>query len=124
MTIKNKALIIFMSIFMMQQTCSGMSYIRNWYNSLTTKTTTVNAEEKSPSWIRGFLTKCYKVGIMPTISAAFGVYNFKTITGLDKDKLNNYDASAIEQAMDRIKTLARYGNACSTLNNFDDDLQT
>jgi hypothetical protein len=119
MKTKNIAFIIILSSLMVSETCSGMSYIRNWYNSLTT----TKSDQSSPSWMQRFITKCRKVGIFPTISSAFGIYNFNTITGLDENRLSTYNSITIKNAMKRIDTLAKYGTTSQTLENFYNALQ-
>lgn len=113
MQTKNLAFIIILSALTMSETCSGMSYIRNWYNSFKSKDTATSqnaeAKPKSPNMFQRFMHRCRKVGVLPTISAAFGVYNFKTMSGLDYNSLDTYSSDKLKDAQDllaeRIKDL-------------------
>jgi hypothetical protein len=98
MKTKNITFILVLSSLMASESCSGMSYIRNWYNSLTA----TKSEQNSPNMFQRFMYRCRKVGVLPTISAAFGIYNFKTMSGLDYNALDSYNAEQLENAQNLV----------------------
>ena len=106
MKTKNIAFILVLSSLMASESCSGMSYIRNWYNSFTSKSNATfqsnEANQSSPNMFQRFMYRCRKVGVLPTISAAFGVYNFKTMSGLDYNALDSYNAEQLENAQNLV----------------------
>ena len=71
-----------------------------------------------------FINRCRYIGILPTLYASVGVYDFNKITGLDKNQLDTYNDTTIENAMARINTFAQYGATSPELKEFYNILQT
>jgi hypothetical protein len=70
------------------------------------------------TWSNNFYHKCQYVGVLPTIYATFGIYNFNSITGLNEDKLNTYNSDELKNALNRVETMIEYGAWTEKLNQF------
>jgi uncharacterized protein with GYD domain len=67
-------------------------------------------------WTNSFYTTCRDVGIVATIYATFGIYDFNKITGLDENKLDTYDIQQLKTAQQRVETMNIYALRSSALN--------
>jgi hypothetical protein len=68
------------------------------------------------NWTNSFYTTCRDVGVLATIYATVGIYDFNTITGLDENKLDTYDIPQLIKAQKRVDTMNRYALRSSALN--------
>lgn len=59
-------------------------------------------------WTSNFFNRCWKVGVLATVYASFGKYDFKKITGLDENKLDTYNPEEIKQGINRVKMMIEY----------------
>jgi hypothetical protein len=121
MKTKNIALVVIFSSLIASTPCSGMNYMSNSYNTATTMLT--NNMANARNWTDNFINKCRNVGILATVYAMLGIYDFNKITGLDEDKLNAYDKQELENGMNRLNTMAQYGTSSPKLEIFFDKLQ-
>ncbi len=78
---------------------------------------------RARTWSNNFYYRCQHVGILATIYASFGIYDFNKITGLDEDKLNSYSSSELKNATNRVETMIKYGAWTEKLNQFFMQLQ-
>src|SRR5947208_1337752 len=98
MKTKNMAITLLLVFFITSfQPCYSMDYVRSSYNSVSTK-------------INHFVIRCREVGVLATIYAAFGVYDFKKITGLDEHRLDEYSAQELQEAAKRIDVMCNPSN--------------
>lgn len=104
MKTKNLTLIIILSTLIASSNpCSGMSYMK-----------------RAGTWTSNFITRCWNVGVLATIYASMGKYDFNKITGLDQNKLNTYNAAQLQNAQNRVETMIQYGAWSDQLNSFFD----
>lgn len=67
-------------------------------------------------WTNSFYTTCRDVGVLATLYATVGIYDFNTITGLDENKLDTYNIQQLTTAQKRVDTMNRYALRSSALN--------
>jgi hypothetical protein len=68
------------------------------------------------AWTNSFYTTCRDVGIVATLYATVGIYDFNKITGLDESKLDTYDIKQLQAAQKRVETMNIYALRSSALN--------
>jgi hypothetical protein len=105
---KNITLMFAINILFLSATCSGMDMV---------KTHMMNAS----TWTSNFFRSCWNIGILATLYATAGIYDFKKISGLDENKLSTYKIYELEKARDRVDAMNKYTlkeSALTPLNNF------
>ena len=75
------------------------------------------------NWANNFYYRCQHVGVLATVYASFGIYDFNKITGLDENKLNNYNSNQLKNATNRVEIMIKYGAWTEKLNQFFMELQ-
>ncbi len=60
---------------------------------------------RARNWSNSFYNTCRNVGVLATLYAAVGIYDFNKITGLDEPQLNTYNPGELQNAIDRIKIM-------------------
>jgi hypothetical protein len=63
---------------------------------------------KARTWSNSFYITCRDVGVLATLYAAVGIYDFNRITGLNETTLNTYNPDELQHAIDRIKILGAH----------------
>src|SRR5437762_4187734 len=105
MTTKKLLLMItFATLIASSETCYSMASTKNMAN-----TENMGYMQRARDWANNFIMRCKTVGVLATIYASVGVYDFNKITGLDEKKLDTYNDTTIKNAMARINTFAQYG---------------
>jgi hypothetical protein len=81
--------------------------------------------EPAQTWTSNFLKSCWNIGILATLYAKMGIYDFKKISGLDETTLDTYNKDQLENAQKRVETMIQYTplSAHNTLNNFSTKIQ-
>jgi len=80
--------------------------------------------QRARNWASDFINRCRYVGILATIYATMGKYDFNKITGLDETKLSTYKANQLENAISKVETMIKYGGWSPDLDQFFLILQT
>jgi len=83
----------------------------------------MNNWNRARNWSNNFYHRCQHVGVLATIYATFGIYDFNKITGLNENTLNTYSSSELKNATNRVETMIKYGTWTEKLNQFFMDLQ-
>jgi len=92
---KNIALMLILGFALNSfEPCYSMSYMRDSYYSISNR-------------MHNFITKCREVGVLATLYTLVGIYDFKRITGLDENKLDEYSPEKLEEALYRIEVMAK-----------------
>ncbi len=60
---------------------------------------------RARNWTNSFYTTCRNVGVLATLYAAVGMYDFNRITGLNETAIDTYNSGTLQNAIDRVKTL-------------------
>lgn len=114
MKTKHIALSIMLNALILSTPCSGMDYI---------KTHMTNAQTLTSN----FLKSCWNVGVLATLYAKVGIYDFKKISGLNENALDTYNKSQLETAQKRVEMMIKYNPlsqpALDTLNKFSTTIQ-
>ena len=121
MKTKNIAIIVILSSFVASAPCFGMDYMRSSYNSATAMV--ANNIMHARNWTSNFIAKCRYVGILATLYATLGIYDFNKITDLDKNKLETYTPTELENGINRLNTMAQYGASSEKLDELFDIVQ-
>jgi len=81
--------------------------------------------EPAQTWTSNFLKSCWNIGILATLYAKMGIYDFKKISGLDETTLDTYNKDQLKNAQKRVETMIQYTplSAHNTLNNFSTTIQ-
>jgi hypothetical protein len=114
---------IILNALILSATCSSMNYMSSTYNSTTNMIKTNMAEARI--WTSNFLKSCWNIGILATLYAKMGMYDFKKISGLDENTLDTYNKNQLENAQKRVEAMQQYSpvSAQNTLINFSIKIQ-
>jgi len=63
---------------------------------------------RARDWTSNFFKSCWNIGILATLYARFGKYDFKKISGLDENALDTYDVDQLKDAQRRAEKMILY----------------
>ena len=116
MTTKNIAIALILSATITSAPCSGMDYMSKSYNAATAMV--ADNMTYARGWTKNFITKIRSIGILTTLYATFGMYDFNKITGLDKEKLESYNQEQLQEAMHKLELMRGYYPKAQELQTF------
>lgn len=109
---KNAIIMLVLSFF----TCYSMKDNVPADNSMTSMIK--NHMIRARKWGHNFYMSYQEFGIVPTLSASFGMYDFQRITGLDENMLDTYSLNQLQNAADRIQRMMAYRGGSQKLADF------
>jgi hypothetical protein len=116
---------IILNALILSASCSGMNYMSSAYNSTTNLIKTNMVEARI--WTSNFFKSCWNIGILATLYAKMGMYDFKRISGLDENRLDTYDNDQLKDAQRRVEKMIQYSSpslsTLNTLNEFSTKIQ-
>lgn len=114
MKTKNIALALALSSLVTSAPCSGMDYVRGSY--YVTTAMVKNNMMHARNWTNNFIAKCRARGILTAIAASFGIYNFEKTSGLNANKLNEYNVSELNDALIKVDQIGAEDGPSQKLN--------
>lgn len=116
MNTKNVAIMALISTLITSTPC-----VAEKTNPITSMIT--NNFTRARDWTSNLMQSCWNIGVLATLYAKVGIYDFNKITGLDENKLDTYDAQTLDKGLIRINKMAQYGATSKKLDEFFDKLQ-
>lgn len=120
---KKIAFITVFNLLILSQSCISMDNQPNTTENTGITSMIMNNLRHARDLTSYFFIKCYNVGVLATIYASLGMYDFNRISGLDENKLDTYSTPELEKAKQRIETMIQYSSDATKLQEFYSKIQ-